>query len=116
MGVHFEAQTKKEVEHIRSRELQLESVEKLNNIIPTVNALDDVNLQQIEAHVAETKDIVNNNLEQQPDLQDIFKKMNTVCEQLNTISTTLDSMKKSQTQLKKTITEIKNNIKKQNQK
>lgn len=101
MPVHIEAQSAEDVKQLRSRELQMESVEKLNNIIPVVNTLDNVDLEKVESQTTEIKEIVSQNLEEQPDLTEIKK-------QLDSLTKEMKNFKKSITQLKKTLTELKN--------
>lgn len=101
MPVHIEAQSAEDVKQLRSRELQMESVEKLNNIIPVVNTLDNVDLERVESQTTEIKEIVSQNLEEQPDLAEIKK-------QLDSLTKEMKNLKKSITQLKKTLTELKN--------
>lgn len=100
MGIHIEGQTKEDVKNIRSRELQLENTEKLDNIIPVIDVLEEIDLKQIEEHTSEIKDIVQENLESQPNIEDIMAQFDDVSQEIN-------NMKKSMTQLKKTATETK---------
>lgn len=72
MGIHFEVQDEQEVMQLRSRELQLESVEKLENIIPVVETINNVDLNQIETSTTEIKQMVSNNLDKQPDLNELL--------------------------------------------
>lgn len=109
MAVQFEAQSEDDVKQIRSRELQLESVEKLNDIIPVIN---NVDLEKIETQTTEIKNIVNQNLEEQPDIQEVIDKVSDMAEGFASLADSIDSLKKSTTQLKKSVTEVKNNVKK----
>jgi len=99
MGVHIEAQDDNEVKQIRSRELQLESVDKLNSMIPIVSTLDNIDLEKVEAQTNEIKNIVNQNLEEQPNIEEIV-------EQINALSKEIQSLKRSTSQLKKTLSEL----------
>lgn len=109
MGIHIEAQTEDDVKNIRSRELQLENTKKLNNIIPVVDTLEEIDLKQIEEHTSEIKDIVQENLEAQPNIEDVLTQFDDVSQELN-------NMKKSMAQLKKTATETKKLIAEMNKK
>lgn len=109
MPVHIEAQSEEEVRQVRSRELQLESVEKLNNMIPIVNTLDNVDLEKVEKQTDEIKEIVNQNLEEQPNIEEITK-------QINALTKEVKNLKKSATQLKKTLSELKKILKEINEK
>lgn len=109
MPVHIEAQSEEEVRQVRSRELQLESVEKLNNMIPIVNTLDNVDLEKVEKQTDQIKEIVNQNLEEQPNIEEITK-------QINALTKEVKNLKKSATQLKKTLSELKKILKEINEK
>lgn len=109
MPVHIEAQSEEEVRQVRSRELQLESVEKLNNMIPIVNTLDNVDLEKVERQTDQIKEIVNQNLEEQPNIEEITK-------QINALTKEVKNLKKSATQLKKTLSELKKILKEINEK
>ena len=105
MGVHIEVQNKDEVMQIKSRELQLESVKKLNDITPVVESINDVDLVQIESSTSEIKDIVVNNLEDQPDLQDITND-------ISKMNKSISSLKGQITKLSKSIGDLSQNIEK----
>lgn len=79
MGAHLEVQDEQEVMQLRSRELQLENTEKLENIIPIVETINNVDLNQIETSTSEIKEMVSTNLEDQPNIEillDEIKKAN----------------------------------------
>ena len=78
MGIHLEVQNEQEVIQLRSRELQLENTEKLENIMPIVETINEVDLNKIETSTSEIKNIVSSNLEDQPDLQDILKEIQKI--------------------------------------
>lgn len=99
MGEHIEVQEHKEVMEIKSRELQQESVEKLNNIIPVIETIDNVNLNQIESNTNEIKNIVAQNLEEQPNIDEI-------ADGINKLNKSMSSMKSQITKLSKTINEL----------
>lgn len=67
MGIHLEVQDEQEVIQLRSRELQLENTEKLENIMPIVETINEVDLNKIETSTSEIKNIVSSNLEDQPE-------------------------------------------------
>ena len=58
MAVHFEAQEEEEVVQIRSRELQLESIEKMEKMVPVVENIDSINFDKIESNTNEIKNVI----------------------------------------------------------
>lgn len=103
MGEFLETQDEKETLQLRSRELQLENTEKLNDILPIVEGINDVNLNQIESDTAEIKNIVIENLDNQPNIEEVvnsFDKLNK----------NISSLKGQVTKLSKTLTEIEKKL------
>lgn len=78
MGVQIEVQDHTEVMQIKSRELQLENTEKLNNLTPIVENIGDVNLSQIESDASDIKNIVIQNLDEQTDLDEIHESIEKI--------------------------------------
>lgn len=78
MGVQIEVQDHTEVMQIKSRELQLENTEKLNNLTPIVESIGDVNLSQIESDASDIKNIVIQNLDEQTDLDEIHESIEKI--------------------------------------
>ena len=78
MGVQIEVQDHTEVMQIKSRELQLENTEKLNNLTPIVESIGDVNLSQIESDASDIKNIVIQNLDEQTDLDEIHEAIEKI--------------------------------------
>lgn len=78
MGVQIEVQDHTEVMQIKSRELQLENTEKLNNLTPIVESIGDVNLSQIESDASDIKNIVVQNLDEQTDLDEIHESIEKI--------------------------------------
>lgn len=78
MGVQIEVQDHTEVMQIKSRELQLENTEKLNNLTPIVEGIGDVNLSQIESDASDIKNIVVQNLDEQTDLDEIHESIEKI--------------------------------------
>lgn len=103
MGVEFEAQMQEEVTHVRTRELQQESVEKLDNIIPVINTIDEVNLSSMESNIEETKQILVTNIDNQVNLDDIMTG-------INSIKRTLSKLNKSVKTLQNTVDEIQKSL------
>ena len=68
MGVHIEAMTDEEVKQVKVRELQQENMAKLDQMIPVVENLENVNLENVQSDTNEIKQVVLNNLEHQPDI------------------------------------------------
>lgn len=104
MGIHLEVQDEQEVIQLRSRELQLENTEKLENIMPIVETINEVDLNKIETSTSEIKNIVSNNLEDQPDLQDILKEIQKINKNIGTVKSQI-------TKLSKEIKEIAKQVK-----
>ena len=97
MAVHIEAQESEEVMQIRSRELQLENTERLDQMVPIVETIGEVNLQQLESNTQDIKDMVTTNLDEQVDLDDLMESMNKLV--------------KGITELKKSNTRLQNSVK-----
>lgn len=104
MGIHLEVQDEQEVIQLRSRELQLENTEKLENIMPIVETINEVDLNKIETSTSEIKNIVSSNLEDQPDLQDILNEIQKINKNIGTVKSQI-------TKLSKEIKEIAKQVK-----
>lgn len=85
MGVQIEVQDHTEVMQIKSRELQLENTEKLNNLTPIVEGIGDVNLSQIESDASDIKNIVTQNLDEQTDLDEIHESIERINKNISTL-------------------------------
>lgn len=85
MGVQIEVQDHTEVMQIKSRELQLENTEKLNNLTPIVEGIGDVNLSQIESDASDIKNIVIQNLDEQTDLDEIHESIEKINKNISTL-------------------------------
>ncbi len=85
MGVQIEVQDHTEVMQIKSRELQLENTEKLNNLTPIVESIGDVNLSQIESDASDIKNIVTQNLDEQTDLDEIHESIERINKNISTL-------------------------------
>ena len=70
---------------IKSRELQLENTEKLNNLTPIVEGIGDVNLSQIESDASDIKNIVIQNLDEQTDLDEIHESIERINKNISTL-------------------------------
>lgn len=103
MGQYIETQDTNELIQIRSRELQLENTEKLNQIIPIAESIQDIDLPNIASDTSEIKNIVQQNLDEQIDLDDINSNINKV-------NTNLSSLKASVTKLTKTVNVIEKKL------
>lgn len=93
MGVHIETQDNDVLKQVRAREMQLENTEKLDII---TEAVDNINLDNIESTTNEIKDIVVNNLEEQIYLDDLLILMEK-------ISQGISDIKRNQTNINKKI-------------
>lgn len=104
MAIHLETQNEQEVIQVRSREMQLESVQKLNDLIPVVNDMNEINLQQIELDTSQIKEIVNKNLEDQPDISELY-------DLISDLNKNLSNIKGQITKLSNKVTNLSNDIK-----
>lgn len=100
MGVEFEPQTLEEKKQIRTREIQRESVDKLDQV---TDLIDNIGFDNIESDTQLIKEVVVNNLENQANNDDIYEK-------LEKISQGISDVKRSQTNLNKKINEIQEQI------
>lgn len=100
MGFEMEAQDEIEFRQVRARELQLDNTDKLNELS---DALNDVDLSNIESNTNDIKSFVITNLENQTDLDDIYQVINKVAQGIADI-------KRNQTNLNKKINDIQKKI------
>lgn len=100
MAIEMEGQTRETVKNIRTREVQKESVEKLNLVSDMV---DSINIDGIESDVKEVKDVVVNNLENQTNLDDLY-------DAVTKISQGITDIKRSQTNMNKKINDIQEKV------
>ena len=100
MGVEFDAQTREEHEVIKTRELQKESIEQLNEVSDLVN---NTNIDSIEMDTKTIKQVVLNNLENQANNDDLSDKLDKITQGITDI-------KRSQTNLNKKVKEIQEKI------
>lgn len=103
MGIHLEVQDEQEVIQLRSRELQLENTEKLENIMPIVETINEVDLNKIETSTSEIKNIVSSNLEDQPDLQDILKEIQKINKNIGTVKSQITKLSKEVKEIAKQV-------------
>lgn len=103
MGIHLEVQDEQEVIQLRSRELQLENTEKLENIMPIVETINEVDLNKIETSTSEIKNIVSSNLEDQPDLQDILNEIQKINKNIGTIKSQITKLSKEVKEIAKQV-------------
>lgn len=100
MGFEIEAQDELEFRQIKARELQLDNIDKIEQISNTLN---NVDLSTIESNTNDIRTLVFDNLEEQPNLSEIV-------ETLAKISQGISDIKRSQTNLNKKINEIQGQI------
>lgn len=103
MGIHLEVQDEQEVMQLRSRELQLENTEKLENIMPIVETINEVDLNKIETSTSEIKNIVSSNLEDQPDLQDILNEIQKINKNIGTVKSQITKLSKEVKEIAKQV-------------
>lgn len=106
MGVEIEVQNYEEVIQIKSRELQLENTEKLNNLTPIVESIGDVNLSQIESDASEIKDMIVQNLDEQTDLDEINKSIESLNKNISTLKGNLTKISKKIDKIIDVISEV----------
>lgn len=94
MAEYIEVQENQEVMQIRSRELQLDSVEKLNNITPIIENIDNVNLNQIETDTSEIKSMIETNLDEQANLDDILDSVNKLNKNISSLKGQITKLSK----------------------
>lgn len=99
MGVQIEVQDHTEVMQLKSRELQLENTEKLNNLAPVIENINDVDLSQIESDTSDIKNIVIQNLDEQTNLDEI-------CESIEKVNKNISTLKGQVTKTSKKIDQI----------
>lgn len=100
MGVEFEAQTAKEHQDIKTREIQQENMEKLDNVTDLVN---NISFDNIERDTKTIKNIVVDNLENQTNIDDVSETLEKVVQGIADI-------KRGQTNINKKIKEIQDQI------
>lgn len=100
MGIEIEGQTPDEVKHIRTREKQQESIEKLQEVSDMV---DNINIDGIESDTKVIRNVVMNNLENQVNLDDLSETLDKVAQGISDI-------KRNQTNLNKKINEIQKQV------
>ncbi len=100
MGVEMEVQSLDEKRNVRTRERQRESIKKLDEVTDMV---DNINIDGIESNTQEIKDMVENNLENQTDIDDIYETVNKIAQGITDI-------KRSQTNLNKKLNEIQEKV------
>lgn len=108
MAIHFEAQEEQEVMQIRSRELQLDSVKKMEEeIVPVVENINDVNFNKIESDTNEIKDMVINNLDDQPDISELLETMKEVSKGISVMKGQITKVSNKVTELSNSVEELK---------
>lgn len=100
MGIEMEGQTPEEHQQIKTRELQKESLAKLNQVNDMVN---DINFDGVTQDTQTIKNVVMNNLENQANLDDIANSLSKALQGIADI-------KRSQTNINKKINEIQNQM------
>lgn len=100
MGIEMEGQNSNDVKHIRTREIQQENINKLQELGDMV---ENINIDGVESDTKTIKNIVMNNLENQTNLDDMS-------ETLDKISQGIADIKRSQTNLNKKINEIQKQV------
>ena len=100
MAIEMEGQSANEAAHVRTREIQKENMEKLNDVTDMVN---NINIDGIEMDTKTIKDIVVDNLENQANLDDMS-------DTLDKISQGITDIKRNQTNLNKKIKDIQEKI------
>ena len=105
MGIHIETQSTQEAMQVRSRELQIENTEKLNDIIPIVEDIENIDLNKIESNTQDIKDMIIENLDNQTNLDDILDAINSVGKNISTVKGQVTKLSKKVEALENKITE-----------
>ena len=100
MAIEMEVQTRDDVKHIRTREIQQENIEKLNTVTDMVN---NINIDGIESDTKVIKQVVMNNLEEQTNLDDLY-------DAVTKISQGISDIKRNQTNMNKKINDIQEKV------
>lgn len=100
MGIEIEGQSLETHQKIKNRELQQESIKKLNEVSDLV---DNINIDNIELDTAEIKNMVYNNLENQTNIDDI-------AESIEKISKGISDIKRNQTNMNKKLNELQEKV------
>lgn len=100
MAIEMEGQTPEEHQEIKTREIQKESIERLETVSDMV---DNLNIDGIESDTQTIKNIVMNNLEDQTNIDDIAETLGKVAQGISDI-------KRNQTNINKKINEIQKQI------
>lgn len=107
MAIHIEAQEEQEVMQIRSRELQLESIQKMEEMVPIVDNINNIDFNQIESNTNEIKDMVTNNLESQPDISELLDTIKELSKNISTMKGQITKVSNKITELSNSVDEIK---------
>lgn len=105
MGIHIETQSTQEAMQVRSRELQIENTEKLNDIIPIVEDIENIDLNKIESNTQDIKDMIIENLDNQTNLDDILDAINSVGKNISTVKGQVTKLSKKVEALESKVTE-----------
>lgn len=100
MGVEIEAQSSETHQKIKNRELQQESIKKLNEVTELV---DNINIDNIELNTADIKNMVLNNLEKQTNIDDL-------AESLDKVAKGISDIKRNQTNMNKKLNELQEKV------
>lgn len=96
----MEGQSAETHQKIKNRELQQESIRKLNEVSDLV---DNINIDSIEMDTSEIKNMVYNNLESQTNIDDI-------AESIDKISKGISDIKRNQTNMNKKLKELQEKV------
>ena len=107
MAIHIEAQEEQEVMQIRSRELQLESIQKMEEMVPIVDNINNIDFNQMESNTNEIKDMVTNNLESQPDISELLMTIKELSKNISTMKGQITKVSNKITELSNSVDEIK---------
>ena len=100
MGIEMEGQTREEHQQIKTREIQKESIERLNQVN---DMIDNINIDGVIQDTKTIKNVVMNNLENQTDIDDVANDISKVLQGIADI-------KRSQTNINKKINELQDKI------
>lgn len=96
----MEGQSAETHQKIKNRELQQESIKKLNEVSDLV---DNINIDNIELNTNEIKDMVYNNLENQTNIDDLASDISKIVQGISDI-------KRNQTNMNKKLKELQEKV------
>ena len=79
----------------------------MEKMVPVVENIDSINFDKIESNTNEIKNMVTNNLEQQPDISELYNMIEDLSKNLSTIKGQITKVSNKITELSNSIDENK---------